>query len=98
MQSEQRSRWFRRIWFGLIAIAGALELATLLRGRSGETMSSYVRAKVQHPVLRGLLGGLLGWLLYHWLAAETTQLSWRDGASTAVGVVIGLMASRTHLR
>ena len=97
MTTNPKARWAQRAWFVLIAIAVALELTTLLRGRSGETMSSYVRSKVQHPVMRGVLGGLIGWLLYHWTLAPTTQLGWLDGASVGVGAVIGFLAGQQRL-
>lgn len=84
-------RWYHRAFAGLIFVAAALELVTLLRRRDRETMSSYVRSKVQHPAMRVALGGLLGWLLYHWLA-PTTDLSWRDGASTVGGLLIGVVS------
>lgn len=82
------NRTYHKVFAALIFIAAALELVTLLRRREGETMSSYVQAKVKHPMMRVGLGGLLGWLSYHWIRSDGATLGWADLGATLGGLIL----------
>lgn len=87
MVRAKHNATYHKLFAALIFVAGALELATLLRRREGETMSSYVMAKVKHPAMRVGLGGLLGWLFYHWLRSDGSQLGIWDAVATLAGLL-----------
>jgi hypothetical protein len=89
---------WKRVWATIIFLALGAELLGILRRKpGGDTLSEYTWAKTHAPVMRAALGGLLGWLVYHFLYAPMGQpLGTADALSTGAGILAGLIASRVR--
>ena len=88
--------WFttKRIWAGLVFFALLLELRGLLRPQGG-TLSEYTWSKTKTPAVRGLVVGLVGWLVYHF-SYGTSDLGRWDIISAGCGILIGVASSRSR--
>lgn len=85
--------WFtsKRIWAGLVFFALAFEVRGLLR-KQGGTLSEYTWSKTHTPAMRGLVVGLVGWLLFHF-SFGTSNLGVLDAVFAGGGVVLGVMSA-----
>lgn len=78
----------RRLWGGLICVGIAFELLTI-GNASGDTMSEFVWSNVDGPITRGLVGGLCGWLTYHWTWGKGRTGNRWDLISVIGGFLVG---------
>ena len=86
--------WFqaKRIWAGLILFAFLFELRGLLNPQGG-TLSAYTWSKTKTPAVRGLVVGLVGWLVYHFSYGANAPLGQWDVVSASIGICIGIASS-----
>lgn len=80
----------RRGWHWAFLVLGALEIIGIWLRTKDDTLSEYVWAKTQHPVVRSAVGGLAGWLPYHFTYGGGIPLSYRDLIFVGVGAGMGL--------
>lgn len=85
---------YKKLWAGLVFLAGLLELIGLKRRAKGDTLSEYTWSKTRHPVVSGAVVGLVGWLVYHFSVGRGEPLGYWDAASAGVGIVLGVLAAR----
>jgi hypothetical protein len=85
-------RYFLHGWLWLLSFLAAFEAWAIVRSRQGDTLSEFVWIKTQALPMRAALGGLLVWLVYHWLFAPNGKLGANDIAAAVLGIVIGCIA------
>lgn len=88
------NKTFQAIWFSVFIIILVAELVALLVPNLGNaTLSGYTRVKIAHPLMRVLMGAVLGWLQYHWLFTRNgSPLGVLDAIAAAIGGLLGLAA------
>lgn len=84
----------KRFWATWFISLLVVEGYALYSRTQGDTLSEWTRLKVAVLPMRMALGAMLVWLLFHWLFARPGTLGWRDGASAALGAVLGWIAHR----
>lgn len=88
---------YQGLWLALLVGIAGLEAVGLLRKKRGDTLSEYTWLKTRKPVMRGALGGLLGWLVYHWLfAGPHNGTGSVDLIAAGAGIVAGLIAAKVR--
>lgn len=85
---------YETIWLVLLALALGVEGTAIRRKGKGDTLSELVWKTVRHPGWRFALGGLLGWLWYHFLVAGPGSLGLADVLVTAGTGLAGLLVRR----
>lgn len=96
---KRMNRIFQSLWLAILVALASLEAIALVRKRPNDTLSEYTRYKTTAPVMKAALGGLLGWLMYHWLYTDNgSYLGVLDGVTAGVGVLVGLLAHWTRKR
>lgn len=87
------SKLFHAFWFSLIAIGIVGEADAIVRKGSGFTLSEWVWSKISTWPLRALVGGLLVWLIWHFLwVGPGRGVHKIDLAFVGAGCLIGLAA------
>ena len=89
------SRDWHRFWFALIAVALVAEGMALSRHREGDTLSEWTWSKISQFPLRMAVGGLLVWLIWHFLFSGPRRgLTQWDAVAVGVGLAVGFAAFR----
>lgn len=83
-----------RLWAAIVFIAAALEARGLLRKGKADTLSEYTWGKTKRPAMRAAIGGLMGWLVYHFTYGADVPLGAWDLVTALGGMVVGLTAAR----
>ena len=88
------NKTFQAIWLSLLIAIAVAELVSLFFPVAGTaTLSGYTRIKTAHPAMKVALGGMLGWLQYHWLFTRNgSPLGALDAIAAAIGALLGLAA------
>lgn len=79
-----------RIWHWAVLILGLFEIISIWMKGQNDTLSEYTWSKTNHPIVRGLVGGIAGWLPYHFTYGRRIPLSRLDLVFVVGGVVMGV--------
>jgi hypothetical protein len=82
----------RKLWAGLVLLAGLLELIGLRSKAKDDTLSEYVWSKTKHPAVLIPAGALVGWLPYHFTLGNGIPLSRWDLVFAGTGAALGVAA------
>lgn len=82
----------RKLWAGIVLLAGLLELIGLRQKGKDDTLSEYTWSKTKHPVVRVAVGALVGWLPYHFTLGNGVPLSRWDLVAAGTGATLGLVS------
>lgn len=80
----------KRLWAVVVFFAGILEAIGLKQKGKNDTLSEYTWSKTNNPIVRALVGALVGWLPYHFTYGNGVPLSWRDAAFAGGGLLLGI--------
>jgi uncharacterized membrane protein len=83
-----------KLWAVIAFFSGFLELLGLRSKGKDDTLSEYVWSKTKHPAVGGLVGGLMGWLVYHFTYGKGVDLGPMDVVFTGVGMAMGYFARK----
>lgn len=81
------NKW--RLWHWAALLLGLFELIGIRSKSKDDTLTEYVHSKTQNPAVRGLVGGLAGWLPYHFTYGRGVPLGRFDLVFVTGGIVNG---------
>ena len=85
-------RWKMKIWHWASLFLIFFEIIGVRSSQKNDTLTEYVWSKTNHPAVSGLIGGVSGWLPYHFTYGYRIPLTYWDLAFVSAGAVMGVHA------
>lgn len=79
-----------KLWHWAALLLGLFEILGIRSKTKNDTLTEYVWAKTNNPVVRGFVGGLAGWLPYHFTYGNRIPLTRYDFIFVVGGAVMGV--------
>lgn len=79
-----------KLWHWAALLLGLMEIIGVRSKSKNDTLTEYVHSKTQNPAVRGFVGGIAGWLPYHFTYGRGIPLSRFDAVFVVGGVVMGV--------
>lgn len=89
---NQRSPWKAKLWHWASLFLILFELVGVWSRQKRDTLTEYVHSKTNHPVMLAAVGGVSGWLPYHFTYGYRIPLTRWDLAFVAGGTAMGIHA------
>lgn len=87
---NQRPMWKAKLWHWASLFLIIFELIGVRSRQKDDTLTEYVWSKTNHPAVLGLVGGVAGWLPYHFTYGYRIPLTRWDLLFVAGGAVMGV--------
>lgn len=79
-----------KLWHWAALFLTAFELLGIWSRTKGDTLTEYVWSKTNNPVVRGVVGGVAGWLPYHFTYGNRIPLTRFDLIFVVGGAAMGV--------